>query len=152
MINKVILIGNLGADPEVRHLENGAAVARLRVATSERYRDKNDEWQSVTEWHTVTAWRWLAERAERSLRKGSMVYIEGKLTTRKWQDRDGNERYSTEVVANVLRSLDKREQQDSQQLPPFESVVASGVEQQSTPAGTSGPDAGAGAEEDDLPF
>ena len=154
MINKVILIGNLGADPEVRHLESGASVARLRVATTENYRDKNDQWQSVTEWHTVVAWRRLAEVAERSLHKGSKVYIEGKLTHRKWQGQDGSDRYSTEVVANVLRSLDKREQQDNQPLPPFESVVSQGVQQPTSTATptTSDTGGGGGAEEDDLPF
>lgn len=108
MINKVTLIGNLGADPEVRALESGAKVAKLSVATNENYQDKNGEWQKVTEWHNVVAWRGLAERAE-NLKKGGMVYLEGKLTTRKWQDRDGNDRYTTEVVARLLRSLERRE-------------------------------------------
>ena len=109
MVNKVTLIGRLGADPEVRRLENGAAVAKLNLATNENYRDKNGEWQKLTEWHNVVVWRWLAERAEQYLKKGSLVYIEGKLTTRKWQDKDGNDRYTTEVVGNVMKSLDRRE-------------------------------------------
>ena len=109
MINKVTLIGRLGQDPEVRRLENGAAVAKLNLATNERYRDKNGEWQELTEWHRVILWRWLAERAEQSLKKGSLVYIDGKLTTRKWQDNNGNERYTTEVVANTFRALERRE-------------------------------------------
>ena len=109
MINKVTLIGNLGRDPEVRKLESGASVAKFSVATNENYRDKNGEWQTITEWHNVVAWRALAERAERDLKKGTLVYIEGKLTTRKWQDKDGGDRYSTEVVAYVLRSLERRE-------------------------------------------
>ena len=96
MVNKVTLIGRLGADPEVRRLENGAAVAKLNIATNENYRDKNGEWQKLTEWHNVVVWRWLAERAEQYLKKGSLVFIEGKLTTRKWQDKDGNNRYTTE--------------------------------------------------------
>ena len=108
-INKVTLIGRLGQDPEVRRLENGAAVAKLNLATNERYRDKNGEWQELTEWHRVILWRWLAERAEQSLKKGSLVYIDGKLTTRKWQDNNGNERYTTEVVANTFRALERRE-------------------------------------------
>ena len=112
MINKVILIGNLGRDPEVRHFDNGGMVARFSVATNESYRDKNNEWQTVTEWHDVVAWRNLAERAERQLHKGSMVYVEGKLTHRKWTDRDGNDRYSTEVVANTFRLLDRRDQEN----------------------------------------
>ena len=109
MVNKVILIGNLGRDPEVRHLESGATVAKFSVATNESYRDKNGEWQKITEWHDVVVWRALAERAERDLKKGKMVYIEGKLTHRKWQDKDGIDRYTTEVVANTFRLLERRE-------------------------------------------
>jgi single-strand DNA-binding protein len=109
MINKVTLIGNLGKDPEIRHLESGVSVAKFTVATNESYQDKNNEWQTVTEWHNIVVWRNLAERAERQLRKGSLVYIEGKLTHRKWQDKEGNDRYSTEVVANTFRLLEKRE-------------------------------------------
>ncbi|MBT8188839.1 MAG: single-stranded DNA-binding protein [Bacteroidia bacterium] len=109
MINKVTLIGNLGKDPEVRTLENGTSVARFSVATNENYRDRNNEWQTITEWHNVVAWRNLADRAVRDLKKGSLVYVEGKITTRKWQDRDGNDRYSTDIVANTLRLLEKRE-------------------------------------------
>lgn len=111
MINKVTLIGNMGRDPEVRRLESGVPVARLAVATNESYKDKNGEWQTITEWHTVICWRGLAERVESQLKKGMLVYIEGKLTTRKWQDKDGNDRYSTEVTANFLRSLERRESQ-----------------------------------------
>lgn len=109
MINKVILVGNLGADPEVRSLENGSKVARLSVATNENYQDKSGEWQKLTEWHNVVAWRGLAERSEKYLKKGGMVYVEGKLTSRKWQDQNGNDRYTTEVVARILRSLERRE-------------------------------------------
>ncbi len=109
MINKVILIGNLGRDPEVRTLESGTMVAKFPVATNERYRDKSGEWQTLTEWHDIVVWRGLAERAERDLKKGSLVYVEGKLTHRKYQDRDGIERYVTEVVALTFRSLEKRE-------------------------------------------
>lgn len=109
MVNKVTLIGNLGRDPEVRHFENGSMVAKFSLATNESYRDKAGEWQTITEWHDVVAWRSLAERAERTLKKGSLVYVEGKLTHRKYQDKDGNDRYITEVVANTFRLLEKRE-------------------------------------------
>ena len=109
MINKVTLVGNLGKDPEVRHLENGTIVARLALATNENYKDKNDEWQTITEWHNIVAWRGLANYSERRLKKGNIVYVEGKLTTRKWQDKDGNDRYNTEVVANVIKSLERRD-------------------------------------------
>ena len=109
MINKVILIGNLGRDPEVRKLENGSSVAKFSLATNESYRDKSGEWQTQTEWHNIVMWRALAERAERDLKKGSLVFIEGKLTHRTWQDQDGKDRYTTEVVAYTMRSLEKRE-------------------------------------------
>jgi len=109
MINKVILIGNLGRDPEVRHLESNVAVAKFPIATNESYKDKSGEWQTLTEWHDIVAWRNLAERAERDLKKGSLVYVEGKLTHRKYQDKDGIERYITEIVANTIRPLEKRE-------------------------------------------
>ncbi len=109
MVNKVTLIGNLGQDPEVRRLESGAVVAKLVIATNESYKDKNDEWQQRTEWHSVVVWRGLAERAERDLKKGKLVYVEGKLTHRKYQDKEGNDRYITEVVGNVLRLLERRE-------------------------------------------
>jgi len=111
-VNKVILIGNLGADPEVKYTQQGnVPVANLRIATSERWQDKaTGEWQERTEWHRVVAWRYLAERAERFLQKGKQVYIEGKLETRKWQDRDGNDRYTTEIIARDLMILGRREE------------------------------------------
>ena len=109
MINKVFLIGNLGRDPEVRRLESGVAVAKFPLATNENYKDKNGEWQTLTEWHDVVAWRGLAERIERELKKGKLAYVEGKLTHRKYQDKDGNDRYVTEVLANVVRLLERRE-------------------------------------------
>ncbi len=109
MYNKVILIGNLGKDPEVRKLESGSTVAKFPIATNENYRDNTGNWQTITEWHDVVAWRNLAERVERDLKKGSLVFVEGKIRKRKWQDRDGNDRYSTEIIAAVLRPLEKRE-------------------------------------------
>jgi single-strand DNA-binding protein len=109
MVNKVILIGNLGKDPEFRKLESGAAVARFSVATNENYKDKNGEWQTQTEWHDVVAWRNLAEKAEASLKKGSTVYVEGKLSTRSWEDQEGNKKRTTEVVASYIRNLSKKE-------------------------------------------
>jgi len=108
-INKVILIGNLGADPETRAMPSGTTVANLRVATSESWRDKQTgEQQERTEWHRVALFGRLAEIAGEYLRKGSQVYIEGSLRTRKWQDKQGNERYSTEVVGNDLQMLGGR--------------------------------------------
>jgi single-strand DNA-binding protein len=113
MYNKVNLIGHLGNDPEIRRLEGGDVVARFSIATNENYRDKSGNWQTITDWHNVVAWRGLAERVERSLKKGSLVFVEGKLKTRKWQDKDGNDKYTTEVVAGILRFLDKREDSES---------------------------------------
>ena len=108
-VNKVILIGNLGADPETRAMPSGSTVANLRVATSESWRDKQTgEQQERTEWHRVAFFGRLAEVAGEYLRKGSQVYIEGSLRTRKWQDKQGNERYSTEVVGNEMQMLGGR--------------------------------------------
>ena len=108
-INKVILIGNLGADPETRAMPSGTTVANLRVATSESWRDKQTgEQQERTEWHRVALFGRLAEIAGEYLRKGSQVYIEGSLRTRKWQDKEGKDRYSTEIVGNDLQMLGAR--------------------------------------------
>ncbi|NET32396.1 MAG: single-stranded DNA-binding protein [Cyanothece sp. SIO1E1] len=109
MVNRVILIGNLGRDPEVRRLENGAVVAKFSVATNENYKDRSGEWQTQTEWHDVVVWRSLAERAEQQLKKGAQIYLEGKLTHRSWQDQEGNNRRTTEVVANYFRMIGRRE-------------------------------------------
>jgi single-strand DNA-binding protein len=108
-INKVILVGNLGQDPETRAMPSGKAVTNVRIATSESWRDKNTgEQKEQTEWHTVVFFDRLAEIAAEYLRKGSQVYVEGKLRTRKWQDKTGNDRYSTEIVANEMQMLGGR--------------------------------------------
>ena len=108
-VNKVILIGNLGADPETRAMPSGTTVANLRIATSESWRDKQSgEQQERTEWHRVALFGRLAEIAAEYLKKGSQVYIEGSLRTRKWQDKQGNERYSTEIIGNELQMLGGR--------------------------------------------
>ncbi|MCB9361603.1 MAG: single-stranded DNA-binding protein [Flavobacteriales bacterium] len=105
-INKVILVGNLGKDPEVRYLEGGTAVANFPIATSETYKDRTSgEKKTITEWHNVVVWRGLAEIAEKYLKKGNQVYIEGKLRTRQWQDKDGNNRYTTEIVGDNMQML-----------------------------------------------
>ena len=108
-VNKVILVGNLGRDPETRHLENGRAVTNFPLATSETYKTKEGERVTKTEWHNVVLWTPLAEIAEKYLNKGSQVYIEGKLTTRQWDDKDGNKRYTTEVVAREMTLLGSRQ-------------------------------------------
>jgi single-strand DNA-binding protein len=152
MINKVILVGNLGKDPEVRVLESGTKVAKFTMATNENYRDKNNEWQTATEWHNVILWRYLAESAERQLKKGSLVYIEGKLTHRKYQDKDGVDRYVTEVVANTMRSLERRDGQGGTPFPseendPFASRSSSDTSDSDSSSGFD-----SGGEDDDLPF
>jgi len=152
MVNKVLLIGNLGRDPEIRRLESGAAVAKFSVATNENYKDKSGEWQTITEWHNIVAWRGLAERAERDLKKGSMVYVEGKLTTRKWQDKEGKDQYTTEVLALMLRSLERRESSaavSGGNFPTSADEFPSSKAAEKTPAESSKPKA---VEEDDLPF
>jgi len=108
-VNKVILIGNLGADPEIKYMPSGEAVANLRIATSESWKDKNTgEQVERTEWHRVIMFRRLAEIAGEYLKKGSKVYIEGRLQTRKWQGQDGQDRYTTEIVAGEMQMLDGR--------------------------------------------
>lgn len=113
-VNKVILIGNLGADPEVRYTPSGSAVANVTVATSETWRDKQSgELQDRTEWHRIVFFNRLAEIVGEYLRKGSKVYIEGSLRTRKWQDKSGIDRYTTEIIANEMHILDSRHGQQS---------------------------------------
>lgn len=108
-VNKVILIGNLGRDPEVRYSPNGGAIANITLATTESWKDKNSgETVDKTEWHRVVFFRRLAEIAGEYLKKGSKVYIEGKLQTRKWQDKDGQDRYTTEIIANEMQMLDSK--------------------------------------------
>ena len=108
MLNKAILIGNLGADPETRYTQDGTCVCNIRIATTERYKDRNGERQERTEWHRVVLWGKLGEIANQYLRKGSQVYIEGRIETRKWTDRDGNDRYTTEIRASEMKMLGGR--------------------------------------------
>jgi single-strand DNA-binding protein len=108
-VNKVILVGNLGKDPELKYTPSGTAVAKFSIATSYRYKDKNEQWQDQTEWHNVVAWARLAEIAGEYLKKGSKVYVEGRLQTRSWDDKNTNQkRYMTEVVVNDLVLLSGR--------------------------------------------
>lgn len=114
-VNKVTLLGNLGADPETKSTPGGTQVANLRLATADSYKDKQSgEWVERTEWHRVALFGRLAEVAGQYLRKGSKVYIEGSIRTRKWQDKDGKDRYSTEIMGNELIMLDGKPQQSSQ--------------------------------------
>lgn len=142
-VNKVILIGNLGRDPEVRYLESGLPVARFSIATSESYSDKNSgEKKEVTDWHNIVLWRGLAKVAESYLKKGMKVYVEGKLKTRTWQDENNQTRYSTEVVADQMTMLSRAEESAKPNYP--DSVENNPVK----PAGKDiSPEP-----EDDLPF
>jgi single-strand DNA-binding protein len=152
-INKVILVGNLGQDPQSRAMPSGKAVVNLRIATTDQWRDKQTgENKENTEWHTVVMFDRLAEVAAEYLRKGSQVYIEGKLRTRKWQDKEGTDRYSTEIVANEMQMLGGRG-----------GGGGGGYEREASPRAASGPaggsaGAGAGASggrddfDDDIPF
>lgn len=143
-VNKVILIGNLGTDPEIRHTASNVPVTTLRLATSERYKDRNGERQERTEWHNVVLWRGLAEIAERYLRKGSTIYVEGRLETRSWEDKNGQKRYMTEVIATDMTMLDSRGDSGGGGGPGDE-----------VPPPPPEPDTGSsnqGADADDLPF
>ena len=107
-LNKVLLIGNVGKDPEIRHLQGGASVATITLATSERYKDRNGESRELTEWHTVIAWRQLADLAENYIRKGSQIYVEGRIRSRSWDDQNGQKRYVTEIQADAIQLLGRR--------------------------------------------
>ena len=109
MVNKVILVGNVGIDPEVRTIESGAKVARVRLATSERLFDRQaNETKEHTEWHTITLWRGLADVVDKYVRKGSQIYVEGRLRTREWTDKDNQKRYTTEILADDMKLLGRR--------------------------------------------
>ena len=136
MVNRTILVGFLGKDPELRTIESGNKVANFSLATSENYKDKSGEWQEKTEWHNITAWGNLADRAER-LHKGDKIYLEGKLSTRSWDDKDGNKRYKTEVVASYFRIVTKRD---------------AGPDVEVRGATTANPQTGKKGGPDDLPF
>jgi len=137
-VNKVILIGNLGKDPEVRYLDSGVAVANFSLATTENYKNKEGERVSQTEWHNIVLWRGLAEVAEKWLKKGSSVYVEGKIRNRKWEDKEGNTRYTTEILGDNITMLGKKND-NSSDAP--ESIVPAAEE--NVPKAEKG---------DDLPF
>jgi single-strand DNA-binding protein len=107
-VNRVTLIGNLGKDPDMQFLEGNIGVAKFSLATTETFKDRSGKLISQTEWHTIVLWRGLAELAQKYLRRGSLVYIEGKLKTRSWEDKDGNKKFATEIVGDNLIMLDKR--------------------------------------------
>ncbi|MEP7195086.1 MAG: single-stranded DNA-binding protein [Saprospiraceae bacterium] len=139
MLNRVMLIGNLGKDPEIRTTESGVPRASFTLATNETYKDRNGNWQKSTEWHDIVIWRGQAEKAK-TLRKGMLVYVEGKLTHRKWQDREGKDHYTAEVTVDSLKILEKRESNANQNPSEIKESTNSGQEFTTN------------IDEDDLPF
>jgi single-strand DNA-binding protein len=139
-VNKVILVGNLGGDPEIRYTPNGTAVANFRIATTERFTNKNGEKESRTEWHRIVAWGRLAEICNEYLKKGKQVYVEGRIQTRQWEDKDGNKRSSTEIVANNMVMLGRAGDAGDVAAQEFQ------ADEEATQ------EAPAGKQEDDLPF
>lgn len=153
-LNKVMLIGRLGRDPELRYLDNNVGVARFSIATSETYKDSQGQKVEKTEWHNIVVWRKLAEIAGNYLKKGSLVYLEGKLRTRSWDDKSGEKKYATEVVADDFRMLERRSDSEGGGMPNPAPQAAqqqgSSAEKKPAPQGNSSNDAG--SFDDDLPF
>ena len=163
-LNKCMIIGNLGRDPEMRYTPSGQAVTQFTVATNRNYRDQNQEWQKETEWFRVVVWGQQAERAAENLRKGNKVYIEGRIQTRQWEDQTGQKRYTTELVANQVTSLERRERGDEDVPFPDEGPTGPGRQGGSSSGGPASggqpsggraaprPTASSGEDFDDLPF
>ena len=152
MINKVTLVGRLGKDPEVRHFDNNSSVCNFTVATSESYTDREGKRIEQTEWHNLAIWRkGLVDVAEKYLKKGHLVYVEGKLRTRSWDDQSGNKRYTTEVVVDSFKMLEKRESTDRDDSSSYESNQAPPSNSASN-AGTSANTSPSDDIADDLPF
>jgi len=161
-VNKVILVGNVGKDPEVRYLEKGVAVAKFPLATSETYKGKDGEKVTTTEWHNIVLWRGLAETVEKYVKKGSQLYIEGKIRTRSYDDKDGNKRYVTEIVADLMQMLGKKSDSGSEEIqerPADPGQKNSSGRQEnisnsssSTGQGSDTFDNGRSSDDDDLPF
>jgi single-strand DNA-binding protein len=166
-LNKCMIIGNLGRDPEMRYTPSGQAVTQFTVATNRNYRDQQGEWQSETEWFRVVVWGQQAERTAERLRKGHKVYVEGRIQTRQWEDQTGNKRYTTELIANQVSSLERRDRDEDAPFPddrpggggpggpssggPGGGSSSSGGSSSGGPGG--GPSSGGGDDEfDDLPF
>jgi len=153
-VNKVILVGNLGQDPEVRYMPSGGAVTNLRMATTATWKDKQTgEKQERTEWHTVVCFNRLAEIAGEYLRKGSQIYIEGSLRTRKWQDKEGKDRYSTEIVADEMQMLGKREGGGApRERGPNETTERAAGKPAAAAGGAAARGPEGGFDDDDIPF
>jgi single-strand DNA-binding protein len=155
-VNKVILIGNLGRDPETRYMPDGGAITNISIATTETWKDKNGDKQEKTEWHRVAFFGKLAEIAGEYLKKGSQVYVEGRLQTRKWQDKDGQDKYTTEIVANAMQMLGSRQGMGGNAPDMGDRDSGGGSSQRAAPAGKPAAAGKAGGKfddfEDDIPF
>lgn len=152
-VNKVILVGRLGKDQETRYMTNGEAVTNATLATSETWKDKAGEKQEKTEWHSLVFYRRLAEVAGEYLKKGSQVYIEGKIQTRKWQDKEGKDRYTTEIIVNEMQMLGSRQQGgDHEQAEPSRAAPAPKPERQQQPQGSAPAKGAFDNFDDDIPF
>jgi single-strand DNA-binding protein len=156
-LNKCMIIGNLGRDPEMRYTPSGQAVTQFTVATNRSYKDQQGEWQKETEWFRVVVWGQQAERAAENLRKGHKVYVEGRIQTRQWEDQTGQKRYTTELVALQFSSLERRERDEEAPFPddgsgryPRPQAVSGSPRAAETPATQAPPSTG--DEFDDLPF
>ena len=147
-VNKVIIVGNVGRDPEVRFTKAGTAVATFSVATSERFKDRDGQQQERTEWHRVVAWAQLADICGKYLRKGKQVYIEGRLQTRDWEDKDRHKRNTTEIIANQMQMLGRREDGDSSGYGGGDDSYSRG----SSAGGGDSPMPSGGAADDEIPF
>ena len=151
-VNKVIIVGNLGADPETRYLPSGEAVTNVRVATTDKWKDKaSGEMKEATEWHRISFFGRLAEIAGEYLKKGSQIYVEGQLRTRKWQDKDGQDRYSTEIRADTMQMLGRREGA-GEGREPSRSAPRAEPQGEAKPAGAKKPAGKFDDMEDDIPF
>lgn len=150
-LNKITLIGNLGRDPEIKYINETNPVAKFSLATTESYKDKNGEWVDNTEWHNIVAWRYLAEKAAKNLKKGMQVYVEGKVTYRNYDDKDGNKKYITEIVASNIINLSRKESSSS------DTIVSDNVNNEDSSSASfpssSGNEVGSdNPTTDDLPF
>lgn len=152
MVNRVILIGNVGKDPEVRYLESGKVVAKFSLATNESYKDKSGEWQSQTEWHNLVVWGAQAERAESIVKKGVQLYVEGKMTYQSYEDKDGIKRTLAQVRVNYFRITGKKEGISHESPSPNENTGTTGSGYQSGQAVTTNSQVPVDAADDDLPF
>jgi len=156
-LNKAMIIGNLGRDPEMRYTPGGQAVTQFTVAVNRNYKGQNGEWQEETEWFRVVVWGQQAERAAEYLRKGNKVYIEGRLQTRQWEDKDGQKRYTTELVANQVTNLERRNRDEDGDPGPVAGAAPGGAGRPARPVRADEPGVAAGdkldeGNFDDLPF